>query len=415
METMSTPDQGWRIVRFGDVVRNVKADVDPKTGDLERYVAGEHMDTDDLHIRRWGMIGDGYLGPAFHRRFAAGQVLYGSRRTYLRKVAVADFDGVCANTTFVLEAVPDLLLQELLPFIMQTEVLTEHSVKNSKGSVNPYVNWGDIASYEFALPPLDEQRRVAEILWAAEDVVESHLVVRMALIDTRRAQTEDFLKHGMPGWHWPHKDAPTGCLPQSWVCAPCSDLLVGGPTNGFSPQVNTGGVGYPTLSISAIRDGQVVVEENLKYAEIGAEEAQKYRLNPGDLLVVRGNGNRGLVGKCGMVTEVPEGCFYPDLLVRIKFDPARLRPQFACIQWNTPMIHDKLVAMAQSTSGIWKINGKAIRQHSLIVPPIPEQDAFLSLMSAVVASIRQVDKHIEEIQELRRGLISALLCPDERC
>src|SRR4051794_31040620 len=57
--------QGWRIVTFGEIVRQTKVDADPETSGLERYVAGEHMDTDDLHIRRWGTIGDGYLGPAF--------------------------------------------------------------------------------------------------------------------------------------------------------------------------------------------------------------------------------------------------------------------------------------------------------------------------------------------------------------
>src|SRR6266850_6402967 len=93
----------WTRVAFGDVVRLVRDRVDPGHTDLQRYVAGEHMDTDDPRIRRWGLIGDGYLGPAFHMRFKPGHVLYGSRRTYLRKVALADFEGITANTTFVLE------------------------------------------------------------------------------------------------------------------------------------------------------------------------------------------------------------------------------------------------------------------------------------------------------------------------
>ena len=128
------------------------------------------MNTDDLRIRRWGEINDDYLGPAFHMRFKPGQVLYGSRRTYLRKVAVPDFEGVCANTTFVLGSKdPTVLLPELLPFIMQTEVFHEYSITNSKGSVNPYINFSDLTEYEFALPPLAEQRRIAEVLWAAEE------------------------------------------------------------------------------------------------------------------------------------------------------------------------------------------------------------------------------------------------------
>lgn len=111
---VALPD-GWRWVRFGDVVRQVKDRVDPETAGLDRYVAGEHMDTDNLRIRRCGTVGDGYLGPAFHMRFRPGQVLYGSRRTYLRKIAIADFEGICANTTFVVEPSTDQLLREFLP------------------------------------------------------------------------------------------------------------------------------------------------------------------------------------------------------------------------------------------------------------------------------------------------------------
>jgi type I restriction enzyme S subunit len=165
---------GWRWVRFGDVVRQCKEKADPETSGLERYIAGDHMDTDDLRLRRWGEIGSGYLGPAFHIHFKPGQVLYGSRRTYLRKVAVADFEGICANTTFVLEPKrPDELLPELLPFLMQTEIFNAFSVKNSKGSVNPYINFSDLARFEFALPPMDEQKRLLAGLLRFEECLES--------------------------------------------------------------------------------------------------------------------------------------------------------------------------------------------------------------------------------------------------
>jgi type I restriction enzyme S subunit len=158
------------------VVRQVKDKVDPLKSGLDRYVAGEHMDTDDLRLRRWGQINGNYLGPAFHMRFKPGHVLYGSRRTYLRKVAVADFEGICANTTFVLESKDStVLLPELLPFIMQTEAFHDHSIKQSKGSVNPYVNFSDLAWYEFALPPLEEQRRIAEVLTAQSAVEQGQL------------------------------------------------------------------------------------------------------------------------------------------------------------------------------------------------------------------------------------------------
>lgn len=162
---------GWKRVRFGEVVRQLKEQVNPEADGIERYVAGEHMETENVHIRKWGMVGDGYLGPAFIRGFRKGQVLYGSRRTYLKKVAVAEWDGVTANTTFVIEAVEGKLLQELLPWIMLSERFTNHSVQESKGSTNPYINFPDIAKFEFDLPPLDQQRRIAEIFWAVDEAI----------------------------------------------------------------------------------------------------------------------------------------------------------------------------------------------------------------------------------------------------
>jgi hypothetical protein len=173
---------GWSRVKFGDVVRKVSDRVDPATAGIERYVAGEHMDTDDLRIRRWGYVGDGYLGPAFHIRFTPGQVLYGSRRTYLRKVAVADFEGICANTTFVLEPSSSRLLPEFLPLVMTTEAFHDHSKEQSKGSVNPYINFSDLTWFEFALPPVDEQRRITELLCAADRLSETLSSVDLAVL-----------------------------------------------------------------------------------------------------------------------------------------------------------------------------------------------------------------------------------------
>jgi type I restriction enzyme S subunit len=173
---------GWNIVKFGDVVRQCKESVDRANNQFERYVEGGHMDTENIHIRRWGEFGDDYVGPAFHRIFRKGQVLYGSRRTYLKKVAIAEFDGITANTTLVLETRNQkIFMQELLPFLMLTDKFTEHSIRESKGSTNPYINWPDIAKFEFPLPPLEEQKRIAEILWAADEAIERHIEVKHSM------------------------------------------------------------------------------------------------------------------------------------------------------------------------------------------------------------------------------------------
>lgn len=154
---------------FGDIVREVKDKVDRNNNPYEYYIAGDHMDTDELHLLRRGTFAGSDVGPAFIRVFRPGQVLYGSRRTYLRKVAVADFEGITANTTFVLESKDEkILLQSLLPFIMQSERFTQHSIKRSKGSTNPYVLFSDLCDYELELPDIEEQRTLSRLLWSMD-------------------------------------------------------------------------------------------------------------------------------------------------------------------------------------------------------------------------------------------------------
>jgi len=160
----------WPTVRFGDVIKKVNETCDPLSSGLDRYVSGSHIETDITIIRKWGDINDGYLGPAFNKKFQPGQVLYVSRRTYLRKIAVANFEGICSNTTFVLDTINhEVLLRQFIPVIMNSKAFQEFSELNSKGSVTPYINFSDLAKFKFRLPSIECQKRIMNIFWEIID------------------------------------------------------------------------------------------------------------------------------------------------------------------------------------------------------------------------------------------------------
>ena len=176
-------------VKFGDVVKDVKINIDRLNNPYEYYVAGDHMDSEDLTIHRKGCFTTDDVGPAFIRVFKPGQILYGSRRTYLKKIAVADFEGVCANTTFVFETKdPRAFEQRLLPFIMLSKDFTTWSIAKSKGSTNPYVLFSDLADFEFELPPLEEQKVLADKLWAAYRLKEAYKKLLVATDEMVKSQ-----------------------------------------------------------------------------------------------------------------------------------------------------------------------------------------------------------------------------------
>jgi len=191
----------WSFTKFGDLAIQQKQSVDRNNTELTRYVKGEHMGSEDLHLREWGELTDEYLGPAFIRKFEEGDILYGSRRTYLRKVVLSPFSGITSNTTFVIKENEKRIDKRLLPFVMMSEGFTENSIRNSKGSVNPYINWKDIANYEFLLPPKDQQAQLAELLWAIDEVIEREKEVLEKLNNSYSTLVDNLFSKRNHNWY----------------------------------------------------------------------------------------------------------------------------------------------------------------------------------------------------------------------
>lgn len=156
-------------VKLGDVAFEYKqAYKGDKTG--VPHVGLEHLIPGDVKLLRWDIDPDN----TFTKGFAKGQVLLGRRRAYLRKAVVAPFDGICSGDITVIEAVRTKMDTNLLPFIIQNERFFDYATRGSAGSLSPRVKWAYLRNYEFDLPPLEEQERLAALLWAAYDLKESY-------------------------------------------------------------------------------------------------------------------------------------------------------------------------------------------------------------------------------------------------
>ena len=174
---------------LGDLVRNCKEKVDRDNNPYEYFVAGDHMETERPRLTMRGRFDEADVGPAFIRLFRPGQVLYGSRRTYLKKVSVADFEGVTSNVTFVLETKDEEVLpQRLLPFLLLSDRFTSYSIGKSKGSTNPYVLFSDLADFEVDLPAPVRVAEIADVMCAAEQVKENYRSLLAACDDVVKSQ-----------------------------------------------------------------------------------------------------------------------------------------------------------------------------------------------------------------------------------
>ena len=164
--SLNLDKSAWKRVAFGEVIESVTERVDdPSKSGVDRYVGLEHLDPGVMTVQRWDTPDK---VEAQKLRFQPGDVIFGRRRAYQKKVALAEFEGICSAHALVLRARPDHVEPAFLPVFLSSDYFLDRAISISVGSLSPTVNWRDLKTQEFDLPPFDEQKRIADLIWAIE-------------------------------------------------------------------------------------------------------------------------------------------------------------------------------------------------------------------------------------------------------
>lgn len=366
---------GWTRVRFGDVVRlSTERCADPLAAGIDRYVGLEHLEPGDLRIRAWGNVADGVT---FTNRFRAGQVLFGKRRAYQRKVAVAQFDGVCSSDIYVFEPADDRLLPDLLPFVCQTDGFYEHALKTSAGSLSPRTNWTSLADYRFDLPTIGEQRSRLRILQRVRIQSESLQNLTHALRLLLRAAAKDFEDRHSESIRL--ADVVTRLEPGS---SP--------PSNGLAVAT-----GPAVLKVSAVGDWVFREDENKSISEDVFDPEAEVRA--GDVLFTRANADVTGVGRSCLVRACRPGLMLSDKTWR-----AHLRPSFSGCGHALVAVSKGLRFRTHVEKELAGTEAKNISQQRLLAAPVPSApmaawEALDRQVSAVLAAYHAaIERSVEQ-------------------
>lgn len=279
------------------------------------------------------------------------------------------------------------------------------------GTGYPAVNEGDVRFLEIPFPRPCEQQAIAKVLDGVEVVIEGMRKTIATAERLKLALIQNFIERGLG--RISSADRPGKKLRKGWRLEPTGKLLVRDPKNGISPVASSQPPGFPTFSIAAVRNGKIDLlnTEHRKYVRIRDEVAAEFAVKRGDLLVVRGNANPDLVGKCGMVADHPDKCIYPDILKRVIFRDSEdgVLPEFACIVWNHAVIHNQVLKRAKTSNGTLKINSKDVKQIIMPVPPKPEQEQLVDLVGRAESSLQIHQRRGVQLELLKRGLMQDLL------
>jgi type I restriction enzyme, S subunit len=374
-----------RRVKLGDVARTASASARRDDENfIERIVGLDHIDARSLEIQRWGGLED---GTSFTRTFREGHVLFGRRRAYQRKVAVAEFGGICSGDIYVLEA-KDGLLDELLPFVIESDLFFAHALATSAGSLSPRTKWKDLAELEFELPSEEEQRELAETLWANERCLRAarHLL----------AHVQDL---GAAAF-----DQATAATPAGVLGDVLDDIEAGKSPAAAGRPAEDGE--YGVLKVSAVGDGIYVPSEN-KALLVSTDFEARSEVRPGDVLVSRANAAVTGVGRPCVVTDTPEGLMLSDKTLRLVADEEKVDKTYLLAALRSRRYRAYIRSAASGTDAK-NISQAKLRRAPLPVPPIDEQRDVVRSLAPIDEVNGAAERYRNQLEQMRAALTAAI-------
>ena len=353
-------------MKLNNVVNRINGNVDRFTTELEYYVGGEHFESRELSITKRGLIKPNLniLGFKFHFAFQTGDVLFMARNPHLRKAGMVMFDGLCSDASYILRTKDEnILSQKYLAVLLQTDHFWDYCESHKVGSVNFAINWNTLANYEFELPSIEEQRVLADKLWAAYELKEAYKKMIAATDEMVKSQfIEMFEDH-------------------NYTSVPLAELI----DKSFPGEWGTedeNGNGTKVIRTTNITNSDKLDLSDVVTRNIVAAKLQKKQLCRGDILLERSGGTKdNPVGRVAYFDE--DGVFVTNNFTQTLRcnNNIESRYLFYFLYYFYNLNKMKIRSMGNQTTGIQNLNMDDYMQISVIVPPRDLQKQFISIVT----------------------------------
>lgn len=390
----------WKTVKFGDVVAEPKETCkDIIAEGIEHVVGLENIDTGDLHLRKSATTEE---STTFSKKFKKGDVLFGRRRAYLKKAAQADFDGICSGDITVFRPKKELS-SALLPFIVNNDKFFDYAVKHSAGGLSPRVKFKDLANYEFLLPPKAEQARLAELLWAMDEVIENEKGVLEKLENAYSVVINQTMIHGNYQVGGNIIQTKCGLLDSRIKLFSLKDCLLEKPTYGANAPSKAYEIDTPRyIRITDIDDEGNLIKED--FVSIDSDDYENYILKHNDFLFAR-TGNT--VGKTLLYDSQMGESVYAGYLIRFRLNQKFLLPKFL-FYFTKSLKYESFKRKMTKVGAQPNINSEEYQL--MIIPglPIEMQENIVDKLDSMKLRNNLLKSKISSSQSLQKSLINQI-------
>ena len=343
----------------------------------------EHLIPEEVTLTAW----DEGSENTFSKKFRKGNVLFGRRRAYLKKAAVAPFDGICSGDITVIEAKTDRILPELLPFIIQNDDLFDFAVGKSAGSLSPRVKWEHLKNYEFELPDMDKQKELAELLWAMDNTKKSYQKLIAATDELVKSQ---FMEQFGDATTNP-KGLPTALIRDVAVC-------YAGATPSTKVAAYWDDATIPWMSSGEVHNGRVSATEK-KISQAGYDSCST-KMVPANSVVIAlaGQGKtRGTVAitEIELCTNQSLCCIIPNSSVMSDY-----------LYYHLKLRYEEMRNLAGIAEGRGGLNLKLIQGIRILVPSKADQEEFIAFARQSDKSKFELEKALSELTATYKSIIA---------
>ena len=260
--------------RFEQIAINSTEKKKPVAKDRFTYLGLEHLDSGSLKVTRFGSevapIGEKLV---MHK----GDVLFGKRRAYQKKVAIAPFDGIFSAHGMVLRPKEDVIDRDFFPLFISSDYFLDAAIKISVGSLSPTINWRDLKELEFELPNMDTQRKLADVLWSINDTIEAY---KKLIVATDELVKSQFLER-----------FDIECSRKNGWTIKTLKEVVEKPLSGEWGVDDKDGTGVKVLRTANFTDAGVLDFSEVVKRKIDAKKIENKVMRMGDILIEKSGGS----------------------------------------------------------------------------------------------------------------------------
>jgi len=377
----------WKKYRFDEMVQNIAERVEPSQTDLDVYVGLEHIDPDCLHLSRHGHPRD---VEGTKLRFYKGDIIFGRRRAYQRKTALATTDGICSAHAMVVRAKEDVVDPMFLPFLFHSKSFIDMAITISVGGLSPTINWKDIAKQEFLLPPKAEQKRLAELLWAADEVVEKEKREREKLDVFRQSKIKDIFKSA--NTHTRLKDLPLEEI------------------NGLWKTDDPDSIDVSVIRSTEFSDYGTICFDKLEPMPVKISQYKTRKLYPTDIIVERsGGGPDQPVGRVCYFEQNEGEYSFSNFTSCIRVtDSNVILPKYLFYFLEYYWEMGGTDRIQNQTTGIRNLDYELYKMIKVPMLSIVEQKQAIGIIDQIQHSIFATKSQIEQSQQIKQELINKI-------